>query len=158
VDAAGQIVLPLIGPVNAAGKSVTELQADVTARLREKYLQSPEVTIGIKEYASQKVTVEGSVAQPGVYPLSGRTTLLQALAMARGTDRLANERRVIIYRTINNQRMGALFDISAIRSGALEDPEVYGSDVVVVERSGMKSAFRDLSGAVPIMGIFRPLF
>jgi polysaccharide export outer membrane protein len=156
VDAAGQIVLPLVGPVNAAGKTVAELQSDVATRLREKYLQSPEVTIYVKEFASQKVTVEGSVTQPGVYPIAGRTTLLQALAMARGTDRLANQKRVVIFRTVNNQRMGALFDIDAIRAGTLDDPEVYGNDVVVVERSGVKSAFQSATGVVPILGLFRP--
>lgn len=156
VDAAGQITLPLVGAVNAAGKSVADLQAEITARLKEKYLQSPEVTIYVKEFGSQKVTVEGSVVQPGVYAITGRTTLLQALAMARGPDRVANENRVVVFRTINNQRMGAAFDIKAIRSGQADDPEVYGNDVVVVERSGMKSAFRDATGAVPILGIFRP--
>ncbi len=158
VDAAGQIVLPLVGAVNAAGKTVAELQIEVAARLKEKYLQSPEVTIYVKEFASQKVTVEGSVTQPGVYPITGRTTLLQALAMARGTDRVANEQRVVVFRTINSQRMGAVFDVKAIRAGTADDPEIYGNDVVVVERSGMKSLFRDASGAVPILGLFRPVF
>lgn len=156
VDAAGQIVLPLVGPVTAAGKTVSDLQVDVANRLREKYLQSPEVTIYVKEFASQKVTVEGSVTQPGVYPIQGRTTLLQALAMARGADRLANQKRVAVFRTVNNQRMAALFDIDAIRSGTMDDPEVYGNDVVVVERSGMKSAFQSATGVVPILGLFRP--
>lgn len=156
VDAAGQIVLPLVGPLTAAGKSVSELQVDVASRLREKYLQSPEVTIYVKEFASQKVTVEGSVTQPGVYAIQGRTTLLQALAMARGTDRLANQKRVAVFRTVNNQRMAALFDVDAIRAGTMDDPEVYGNDVVVVERSGMKSAFQSASGVVPILGLFRP--
>jgi polysaccharide export outer membrane protein len=158
VDAAGQIILPLIGSVNAAGKTVTELQEDVSARLREKYLQSPEVTIYVKEFASQKVTVEGAVVQPGVYPITGRTTLLQAVAMARGPDRVANESRVVVFRTINNQRMGAMFDIKAIRAGTADDPEVYGNDVVVVERSGMRSIFRDATGAVPLLGVFGPAF
>lgn len=156
VDAAGQIILPLIGPVNAAGKTVTELQADVAARLKERYLQSPEVTIYVKEFASQKVTVEGAVGAPGVYPISGRTTLLQALAQARGTTRLAREDRVVIFRTVNNQRMAALFDIRAIRAGTLEDPEIYGNDMVVVERSGVKSALGEVTGAIPVLGLFRP--
>ena len=83
------IILPLIGSVNAAGKTVTELQEDVSTRLKEKYLQSPEVTIYVKEFASQKVTVEGAVVQPGVYPITGRTTLLQALAISQVSPHLA---------------------------------------------------------------------
>jgi len=157
VDAAGQIVLPLIGAVNAAGKTVPQLQDEVASLLREKYLQSPQVTIYISEYASQKITVSGAVSAPGVYALQGRTTLLQAIAMAKGADRIANERRIIIYRTINNQKMGALFDLAAIRAGTLEDPEVYARDVIIVERSGMKSIFREVAGAMPVIGLFRPL-
>lgn len=157
VDAAGQIILPLIGPLNAAGKTVPQLQADVAAALRQKYLQSPEVTIYISQYASQRVTVDGAVNAPGVYTLQGRTTLLQIIAMAKGADRVANERRIIIYRTINNQKMGALYDLTAIRSGNLADPEVYARDVIVVERSGMKSAFQEFRGVMPVFGLFRPL-
>jgi polysaccharide export outer membrane protein len=157
VDAAGQIILPLIGPLNAAGKTVPQLQADVAAALSQKYLQSPEVTIYISQYASQRVTVDGAVAAPGVYALQGRTTLLQVIAMAKGADRVANEKRIIIYRTINNQKMGALYDLTAIRAGALEDPEVYARDIIVVERSGMKSAFQELRGVMPVFGLFRPL-
>lgn len=156
VDAAGQITLPLIGAVPAAGRSAGELQVVVADKLRARYLQSPEVTIAVKEFASQKVTVEGSVTQPGVYPITGRTTLLQALAMARGTDGLANEKRVVVYRTVNGQRMGALFDIQMVRAGTLDDPVIYGNDTVVVERSGAKSMFRQITSASPLLGLFRP--
>ncbi len=157
VDAAGQIILPLIGPLNAAGKTVPQLQADVAAALRQKYLQSPEVTIYISQYASQRITVDGAVTSPGVYALQGRTTLLQAIAMAKGADKVGDERRIIIYRTINNQKMGALYDLTAIRAGTLEDPEIYARDVIVVERSGVKSAFQEIRGVIPMFGLFRPL-
>lgn len=157
VDAAGQIILPLVGPINAAGKTVPQLQEDVSNSLRAKYLQSPEVTIYISQYASQRVTVDGSVTAPGVYALQGRTTLLQVIAMAKGTSNVANDRRIIIYRTINNQKMGALYDLSAIRAGTLEDPEIYARDVIVVERSGMKSAFDGFRSAIPVFGLFAPL-
>lgn len=157
VDAAGQIILPLIGALNAAGKTVPQLQDEVAAALRVKYLQSPQVTIYISQYASQRVTVDGAVASPGVYALQGRTTLLQLMAMAKGTSRVANERQIIIYRTINNQKMGALYDLVAIRAGTLEDPEIYARDIIIVERSGMKSALQDLRGVMPVFGLFRPL-
>jgi polysaccharide export outer membrane protein len=137
--------------MSAVGMTVADLQANIAVRLKEKYLQSPEVTIYVKEFASQKITVDGSITAPGVYAISGRTTLLQVLAMAKGPDRVANESRVVVFRMINNQRMGAVFDRRA------DDPEVYGNDVVVVERSGMKSLFRDATGAMPILGIFRPV-
>lgn len=157
VDAAGQITLPLIGQVMVAGKTVTQVQSDIAAKLAAKYLQSPDVTVFVKEYTSQKVTVDGSVNQPGVYAISGKTTLLQAIAMARGTDKDANYKRVVIFRMINNQRMAAVFDIGQIRAGRMDDPEIFGNDVVVVDRDGMKSVLRGVTGAVPIFSIFRPV-
>ena len=157
VDAAGQITLPLIGQVFVAGKTVTQVQSEIAAKLAAKYLQSPDVTVFVKEYTSQKVTVDGSVNQPGVYAISGKTTLLQAIAMARGTDKDANYKRVVIFRMINNQRMAAVFDIGQIRAGRMDDPEIFGNDVVVVDRDGMKSVLRGVTGAVPIFSIFRPV-
>ncbi len=156
VDATGQIVMPLIGQINAAGKTVAELQDELVVMLRAKYLQSPEVTVYVKEFASQKVTIDGSVMVPGVYPIQGKTTLLQALTLARGPDRMANNKHVVIFRMVNSQRMAAMFDINAIRAGTMSDPEVYGNDVIVVERSGVRALMRDASGALPLLGIFRP--
>jgi polysaccharide export outer membrane protein len=157
VDAAGQITLPLIGQVPVAGKTVTQVQKDIADKLAAKYLQSPDVTVFVKEFTSQKVTVDGSVNQPGVYAIAGKTTLLQAIAMARGTDRDANFKRVVIFRMIKNQRMAAVFDIGQIRAGRMDDPEIFGNDVVVVDRDGMKSVLRGLTGAVPIFSVFRPV-
>ena len=158
VDASGQISLPLVGSISVSGKTVREIQADVTKALQAKYLQSPEVTVFVKEFASQKVTVDGSVTQPGIYPLTGKTTLLQAVAMARGADRLANLKRVAIFRVVNNQRMVAVFDVEQIRAGSMDDPEIFGNDVVVIDRSGSKSVWRDIIGTVPLLAVFRPMF
>lgn len=157
VDAAGQITLPLVGQISVAGKTVTQVQTDIAAKLAAKYLQSPDVTVFVKEYTSQKVTVDGSVNQPGVYAISGKTTLLQAIAMARGADRDANLKRAVIFRTINSQRMAAVFDLAQIRAGRMDDPEIFGNDVVVVDRDGMKSVLRGITGAVPVFSVFRPV-
>lgn len=158
VDATGMINLPLLGGVPAAGRTTAQLQSEVAAKLGEKYLQSPEVSVAVKEFASQRVTVDGAVGAPGVYPIRGRTTLLQAVALAKGADpRLANEKQVVVFRTVNGQRMAARFDLAAIRAGEAEDPEVFGNDVIVVDRSGTRSLLRDVIGALPIVSIFRPL-
>lgn len=157
VDASGFIGMPLIGQVAVAGKTTREIQAEVTAKLKERYLRSPEVTVAVKEFASQKVTVDGSVTQPGVYPIVGRTTLVQAIAMARGVDRLANNKRVAIFRTVNNQRMVAVYDLDQIRSGRMDDPIIYANDVVVVSRDGSKSIWQDIIRTVPLMSVFVPV-
>jgi polysaccharide export outer membrane protein len=157
VDAAGQINLPLIGTLIAAGKTTRELQSEIATRLQAKYFQSPEVSVAVREYASQRVTVDGAVNSPGVYPIAGRTTLLQAVALAKGPNREANDKQVVVFRNVGGQRLAARFDLDAIRSGTADDPEIFGNDVVVVDRSGGRGILREVLGVLPVISIFRPL-
>lgn len=157
VDGSGRISLPLIGSLLASGKTTQELSDEITGLLSGKYLQSPQVSVWVAEAVSQKVTVDGAVREPGVYAMSGPTTLLQAVAMAKGPDvKLANLSRVAVFRTVNGQRVAAVFDLKAIRSGKAPDPEIYGNDVIVVDGSAFKSAFREVIGVLPGLAIFRP--
>lgn len=158
VDATGRIDLPLIGPIRAAGLTTTDLQKTITAALDQKYLQSPQVSVTVKEFVSQRVTVDGAVEQPGVYPITGRTTLLQAIAMAKGADqKSANEKQVVIFRTVNGERMAARFDLTEIRKGRADDPEIYGDDMVVVDRSGARSLLHGVTSTLPMLAVFRRL-
>jgi polysaccharide export outer membrane protein len=157
VDGSGRVSLPLIGSVVAAGKTTQELSTEIADRLRGQFLQSPQVAVWVAEAISQKVTVDGSVVEPGVYAMSGPTTLLQAVAMAKGPDpRYANLSRVAVFRTINGQRNAAVFDLKAIRAGRAPDPVILGNDVVVVEGSQLKGTLREILGALPVLAIFRP--
>lgn len=157
IDSAGNVFLPLIGVVPAAGRTPTQLADDIANRLRGQYLQSPQVAVRVSEAASQKVTVDGAVVQPGVYVMSGRTTLIQAVAMAKGPDsRFADLKRVVVFRTIDGQRMAATYNLQEIRRGRAEDPEIKGNDVIVVDGSGTKRALREVLGALPALTIFRP--
>jgi polysaccharide biosynthesis/export protein len=144
INATGFISLPLIGAVAAGGKTVSELEAEIAKRLSEQYLQSPQVSVFVKEFASQRVTVEGAVNNPGIFPITGPTTLLQIVAISRGFTQLADDRAIIVFRVINGQKMAALFNIRQIRAGEIEDPRIYGDDIVVVEQSGVRSAYKSL--------------
>lgn len=157
VDGSGQVSLPLIGNVMAAGKTTQELAIEIADRLQGKYLQSPQVSVWVQEAVSQKVTIDGAVREPGVYTMSGPTTLLQAVAMAKGPDlKLANLSRVAVFRSVNGQRTVAVFNLKAIRAGKAPDPVIFGNDVVVVDGSAIKSTFREVLAALPGLAIFRP--
>lgn len=155
VDAAGDISLPLIGTVSAAGKSANQLSSDIAERLNASYLQSPQVTVRVTETVSRRVTVEGAVTQPGVYPMNGPTTLLQAIAVARGPNNMADLRRVAIFRTIDGRRAAAVFDLAAIRKGEAPDPEIHGNDIVVVQSSAARGVWQDIMRTIPVLGVFR---
>jgi polysaccharide export outer membrane protein len=156
VDLAGNIGMPLIGNIRAVGMTTEELDAAITRMLAEKYLRSPDVNVGVKSSSTRVVTVDGSVGAPGVFPVNGKITLLQVVAMAKGTTPDANPRRVAIFRQIEGQRMAAAFDLTSIRRGTAEDPRVYSGDIVVVDGSKVREIQREVMTALPILGIFRP--
>jgi polysaccharide export outer membrane protein len=154
VDASGNVLLPLVGSVHAAGLSATQLAKELEDRLAKRYLRDPQVSVIVLSAVSQKVTVDGSVAKGGVFELKGQTTLLEAVAMAQGPNRTADLGHVVIFRNINGQRHYAAFDLNAIRKGKTPDPQIRGDDVVVVPFSGSKGAFRDAISALPALGAF----
>lgn len=154
VDAAGNLQYPLIGSIPAVGRTPAQLSADIEAALGARYLQNPQVTVTVAEAASQKVTIDGAVTKPGVYEMRGRTTLLQAVAMAEGPSRVANLTRVAVFRTVEGRRMVAVFDLQAIRAGTAMDPLMQGDDVVVVDTSRLNAAMRDIVAALPGLAAF----
>ena len=155
VTAAGEISLPLLGVVHAGGRTAFELQQDIDRRLAA-YVRSPDVSVFVKEYTSERITVEGEVNQPGIYPIVGKTTLLQAIALARGTSPIARLARVAVFRNIQGQPRAAVFNLDAIRNGKATDPEIFGNDVVEINTSRAKELFRNIVTAVPLVAIFRP--
>ena len=108
--------------------------------------------------ASQRITLEGAVRQPGIYPLTGKTTLLQSIAIAQGLDPLADLGAVVLFRQIDGRKMAAVYDIRDLRKGKVEDPLLYGEDIVVVEQSGSKTALRRFIESVPAIGLFMAPF
>ena len=154
VDSGGKILLPLIGAVQAGGRTPAELSNDIAGLLKKSYMKDPQVIVTVKEAQSQKVTVDGAVQQPGQYPLAGPTTLMQAISLARGPDpKLANVKRVAIFRTIRGKRQSAVYNLAAIRSGKAEDPLVYGNDIVVVDTSGAKNFMQNFQGGFGLLGM-----
>ncbi|HVU30246.1 MAG TPA: polysaccharide biosynthesis/export family protein [Sphingomicrobium sp.] len=155
VDSAGNISLPLVGNISVGGKTPAEASHAIAEALRGKYLKDPQVTITIAKVNPRTVTVDGAVSQPGVYPVTGRMTLQEAIASARGAANVANLDNVVIFRTVNNQKMAALFSLRQIRSGHMNDPQIYGNDVVVVGEDAMRRFLRDFT-IFPRFGSFVP--
>jgi polysaccharide export outer membrane protein len=158
VDSGGKVLLPLVGQVQASGRTPAELSDDIAGGLKKNYMKDPQVVVSVKEAQSQRVTIDGAVVQPGVYPLTGPTTLLQAVALAKGPDpKLANPKKVAVFRTVQGARHSAFYDLTQIRSGKSGDPLIYGNDIVVVDTSGGKSFMQNFSGGFGLVGmLLRP--
>lgn len=146
-DASGRISFPLIGVVEAAGKTPGELSEVIEQRLRGNYIRDPQVTINLEDTVSQVVTVDGQVARPGRYPVVGKMTLIRTVATAGGTGEYARLNDVVIFRTVNGQKLAALYNLKAIRQGNYDDPEIFANDVVVVGDSPARRLFKDVVSA-----------
>lgn len=156
VDLTGRVSLPLIGEVAAADMTTAELDQVLTEKFGERYLENPDVSVGVKESAARMLTVDGAVTKSGAYPVTGSLTLMQAVAIAGGASEDANLRRVAIFRTIDGQRQAAAFDLVDIRRGQEPDPPVYAGDIIVVDGSSVKAATRQILGGLPFLRIFGP--
>jgi polysaccharide biosynthesis/export protein len=149
VDAGGRISIPMVGAIDAAGRTTEELAAVVREGLRANYVRDPRVTFNLQRMQSQMVTVEGDVNQAGLYPIVNDMTLLRALASARGLNERARDENVMVLRTVEGRRYAALYNLRAIRQGAYPDPRIYGNDIVVVDRARNRTLFRDLLQTLP---------
>lgn len=156
VDLTGRISMPLIGEIEAVNLTPAELDRALTEKFGEKYLENPDVTVGIKASARRSVTVDGAVNKAGVFPVVGPLTLMQAVALAGGENEDANLRRVAVFRSIDGQRQAAAFDLVDIRRGQEKDPAIYPGDIVVVDGSRIKEVQKRLLSSIPIISIFRP--
>ena len=155
VDASGKITLPLVGSVQAVGRTTGEVSKEISDRLGQGYVKDPVVTVTIKEAVSQKVTVAGAVQKPGVYPITGYTTLSTAVALAQGTDPTrANEHKVRLIRMVGGKRLQASYNLVDIQRGKVADPEVYGNDTIVVDNSTSRGILRDIATATPLFYLF----
>ena len=157
VNSSGMISLPLVGAVHAGGLTVAELEAGISKALGKDLVQDPQVTVFVQEFTSQRVTVEGAVTKPGIFPLTGKTTLLQTIALAQGLDPIADPQGIVIFRMVKGKKMAALFDIKRIRHGDMDDPLIYGDDIVVVDRSGGRSLLKGVTDTLRGFIGFQPI-
>jgi polysaccharide export outer membrane protein len=157
VELDGNIQMPLICNVKAVNLTTKQLDDKITQLLSAKYLQHPDVSVAIKSSSTRIVTVTGSVHQAGIFPVTGRLSLLQVIALAHGPDEYANPHRVAVFRTIDGQRQAAAFDLTTIGRGQAEDPRIYPGDIVVVDGSKVKSTWSSILQSIPLLALFGPL-
>jgi len=153
VSEAGTINYPLIGEVYVAGKSAREVEQSLTRSLGAKYLKDPQVTVFVREHNSQRVTVQGSVTKPGIYPIQGQMTLLQLMALAGGLDSVSDD-TVVVFRTAGGQKSAARFNVSQVQSGSAPDPQLQAGDIVVAGKSYFKEGFNNALKALPLATVF----
>lgn len=151
VDASGRIAMPLVGTIDAGGRTAQELSREIADALVRAHVRSPSVVVNIKDSVSQVVTVDGQVQAPGLYPVTNQMTLMRAVASAKGLSEFAKADDVVVLRTVGSRRIAGLYNIDAIRRGAYGDPQIYANDVIIVGDSPQRRLFRDFVSLAPLL-------
>ncbi|MEM9030314.1 MAG: polysaccharide biosynthesis/export family protein [Pseudomonadota bacterium] len=152
ISETGTFSFPLIGDVRASGKTARETERVLARRLGSKYLQNPQVTVRVTAFNSKRITVDGAVVKPGVYPITGSMTLVQAVATAGGLGPTANT-TVVVFREKAGKRHASKHDLSEIRGGSAEDPQLRAGDVIVATDSSLQKALGQVLKVLPIAGL-----
>ncbi len=149
VNDAGAVVLPLVGPVEVAGLTPDQAEQRIAEFLAKDHMHNPQVDLFVKEYANMNVTVGGAVKKPGVFPITGAMTLMQAVARAEGPTEIADRGEVIIFRGQPGKPITAyVVDLDQVQSGQLIDPLLVSHDKVMVPESGARIFIRDVTGSL----------
>ena len=151
VNASGDFQFPLIGSVEADGRTPLAIAQEISSRLRGRYVVKPEVTIDTIEQPGRLFTVGGQVKSPGRYPATGSITLLEAIAEAKGTSDTARLEDVLIFRTVNEQRFIGIYNLGAIQRGNYLDPAVYADDIIQVGASPAQRRLALLTSLTPLL-------
>ena len=109
----------MIQDVQAEGLTVLWLKNEITRRFSE-YLEHPRVTVIVNQINSYRVSVLGRVVRPGVYPITGKTTLVEAISMAGGFTEWANKRKITVITTEGGEKTKIIVNYKKIVSG--KDP------------------------------------
>lgn len=131
----GQFTLPLVGEIEAAGRTPSEIQQEVARRLQRYVKTNPNVTVTVAQVNSYRIYVMGRVNQPGEYTPDAPVTILQALALARGLNEYADPDHIVVVRRDENgtvRRIPFVYT-QAVKCGRVEmDITLMTGDTVVV--------------------------
>lgn len=150
----GNVSLPMLGSIPAAGLTAKQFEQDLTRRFAALGLKSPMVSVNVTDFASHLVTVEGSVEKPGVYSFQPGARLSTAVALAAGPKRSAKIDQVAVFRESPEGIMVAKFDYGQVRQGTMLDPVLQPGDRIVMGTDGLSVFWEDLIKALPAFGVF----
>ena len=129
----GAFAFPLVGRVDARGKTVSDLQR-IISEILAQYISDPVVTVSIKEIRGNKIYVIGQVTKPGEFVVNPRVDVMQALSMAGGTTAFASLDKIMILRRTGREQEALLFNYTEVSKGRSlqQNIELQSGDIVVV--------------------------
>ena len=129
----GKVTLPLLNDVQASGRTPEEL-GDAIREAARKFVEDPNPTVIVKEIKSRRVFITGRIEKPGPYPLNGKTTILQLIAMAGGLREFVDGKDISLMRSENDRQTVYEFNYQDVvkKRYLYQNIELKPGDVVVV--------------------------
>jgi polysaccharide biosynthesis/export protein len=129
----GKISFPLIGEIQAGGRSVAQVKAEMEEKI-SRYVPDPVLTVGVQEIRSMLIYVIGRVNSPGRFAINSNLSVLQALAMAGGCNPFADTKNIRVFRKAGNQTLIIDFNYNEVSAGKNLDQDIMleRGDVIVV--------------------------
>ncbi len=131
----GTIQFPLIGHLDVRGMTAAEVAVHIKSALSGDYLVNPQVSVFVKEYNSQKVSVFGEVSKPGTFTYVDGMNVIQALTLAGGFTKEASRKNINITRAIDGQEVRLEVRIEDILKGTSKNFPVRPGDIIYVPQS-----------------------
>src|SRR5205823_3598657 len=130
----GRVTVPLLGDIEAAGRSPNHLASEIQAKLARFLEVPPQVTVTVSQAVSARFFILGEVARSGAYPLQTRTTVLQALSLAGGFGQFAKRERILVIREHKGKKSALRLNYSEIETGGGLDQNIAleAGDVILV--------------------------
>ena len=155
VNPNGDIQLPMIGTIRAAGETIPSLTGIVRTQLMLHYVRDPQVTVSLVAMATPTIWVRGDVRTPGAIPVTPQTSLISALDVANVRDLKTADAPILLFRTVDGTRLIARFSLSQLRAGKGVAPPLYVGDVIHVGPDRLSR--KDLKVLTPQAGKFYQL-
>ena len=148
----GKITVPLVGDVQAAGRTATDITRQIAQALT-KYIKEPIVTVIVEEINSNTVYVIGEVNRQGAIELRQRTRFLQALAMAGGLTEFADKSRIVLLREVDGREVVRELDFKRLIRGEAPEENVYLRPEIrsLFTRTPASNGFRVLRLAILVL-------
>jgi polysaccharide export outer membrane protein len=141
VSNGGTVLFPLVGEIAIGGLTVGQVAEQIAATLADGYLVSPQVSVFVQEFRSRRAIIMGQVKNPGLYELSGPTTILELISKAGGLSPAAGETVTIKRKSARSPGQENLLSINLKKLMQLGDAEsnvsILDGDSVFVEQAGM---------------------
>jgi polysaccharide export outer membrane protein len=145
VSASGQITVNLIGPLEVSGLTTDEAQQKIASLMQERgFLNNPQITVLVKEFSTQGISVLGEVAKPGIFPLLGQRRLFDVISAAGGTTQRAGRTITIAHRADPDHPTVVEMTSDPAKIASV-NVEVAPGDTILVSRAGVVYVVGDVA-------------